>query len=98
MTGRQKLEAEEQRREIIASQGGKCKHCDRPARFIAHKIPKSIANLKKYGAEVIHHRFNMDGVCALPAHNDKSLIGCNPEAERKLVNKIQLDLGWWEKG
>ena len=59
---------------------------------MAHLIAKSKANLKKYGAEIIHHPFNLASVCCVEPCNSAMNIGNNPEAVRELVERIKEDL------
>ena len=47
--------------------------------------------MKKYGPEVIHHRFNLTAVCSLKC-NDAMNIGFNPGKVAELVARIRADL------
>lgn len=74
----------------------RCVHCGKylytaPQRQLAHKIKKSKYNLKKYGAEIIHHPMNMDSTCSLSC-NAKSDLGVKDELIKHLVKKIREDL------
>ena len=69
MKERDKLEAIEKKQKIIAERGFRCEVCGKPVSYqtaqLAHIIEKSKANLKRYGAEIIHHPLNMKVVCSL---------------------------------
>lgn len=60
---------------------------------LAHIIPQTIPNIKKYGRSIIHHTENMKIVCSL-ACNSTVNIGCKPETERQLVIKINNMIIW----
>lgn len=63
MTARDKLEANDRREELFAAALWRCEVCGRPLRAgvpqLAHRITKSKANLRRYGARVIHHPRNL---------------------------------------
>ena len=60
---------------------------------LAHRIPKHVKYVKKYGKSVIHHRFNMALTCA--GCNSRVLIdpATHPVEVAELVEKINKDLG-----
>jgi len=93
MTAIQKLEANEKREELFKKCGYKCAGCGFSIRAfgteqLAHRIPKSVQNLKKYGDEVINHELNLVPVCSLRC-NSRMNIGCKPIEIIKLVDKIR---------
>lgn len=95
MTAAEMLEAEEQKRMIIARQGCKCKVCGRIMTLpqIAHRIPKRKCYLKKYGREVIHHRFNLVAVCCLRCNAAVLLDpATHPIEAGQLIKQIREDL------
>jgi hypothetical protein len=80
------------------TQHGKCDHChkDIPSSKIyeshlAHRIPKSKANLKKYGKDIIHHPLNIPLVCGDNNNkcNNAVLIGEKPIRIMALVAEIK---------
>lgn len=82
--------AAEQKAAIIEAQGGLCAVCGAaPAIFLAHRIPQTKANLRRYGRAVIHHSLNLVGVCSNPACNDRVLIDGKPEEKRRLLAQIR---------
>ena len=91
----EKEAAEEQKRKIWMQQGGRCAECKLPLPWeesqAAHRIPKHKWIIKKYGAEVIHHRFNIKvthcGNC-----NDAVMIMPESVPALKLIKEIQEDL------
>ena len=95
MTDRERDQYVQTFKRIHREQRGRCAYpgCDEPMQFLAHRISKSKAMLKRYGKEVIHHRFNLMGVCRNPEHNDFFNTGQNWILERAIVANIELDLG-----
>jgi len=89
MKERDQLIAEEQKRQIITDYGFACVQCGAPAIFLAHRIAKTKANIRKYGQDVIHHRYNLLPVCSNNGCNDACNIGNNPMASEKLAAKIR---------
>lgn len=90
--------AEELKRKIIQDQDGFCANpeCDNQLDFygppqLAHRVAKSKANLKKYGAKVIHHRLNLAAVCCL---NCNSAMLINPDSlpGHKLIMIIRAEI------
>jgi len=87
MTGREKLEAEEMKRHLI-SLSPMCAVCgEAPSTQLAHRISKSKANIKRYGAQMIHHPLNLVPVCGLRC-NSSVLIDGNPGKKSQLLGKI----------
>ncbi len=59
----------------------------------AHRIPQTKMNLKKYGAEVIHHIKNRVLVCSLKCNSAVLLSpATHPIEAEELVREIQEDL------
>lgn len=89
--------AEEQKERIYCEQRGKCFTCKKPLKWneaqAAHRIHKAKWLLKKYGPEVIHHRFNIrithSGAC-----NDAVMIMPESEPAKQLISEIMEDLKW----
>lgn len=69
MTAREVMEMEDLKREKAVEQDGKCPVCGMYLTYgrpqLAHRIPQTKANIKKYGKAVIHHPDNMVLVCSL---------------------------------
>ena len=91
----EKEAAEEQKRMIHLEQGGLCATCGKPVPIgeaqAAHRIHKAKWLLRKYGPEVIHHRFNIkithSGSC-----NDAVMIIPESLPALKLISDIMEDL------
>lgn len=59
---------------------------------LAHRIPKTKANLKKYGERIINHPINLVLVCSLRC-NDSVLVGAaKPLTQRAIVEEIEKEL------
>ena len=98
LTAREKIEAEDNKIDIIMSQYSQCAHCGQMLTAsepidIAHRIPKYKMYIKKYGWSVINHRFNLRathrGAC-----NDGVLLDpkTHPIEAQQLVKRIMEDL------
>ncbi len=87
MREKDKFDAIEKKEQILAKAGYQCGCCGRPATSLAHRIAKTKSNLKKYGAEVIHHEYNLVAVCESPACNDSVNIGNNPAMVERVVRR-----------
>jgi len=92
MKALEKLEANELKIVLISTRGGMCeiKECREFENLqLAHRIPKTKANLKKYGEKVINHPLNLVVTCA--KHNDSVLMNfaTQPVRVRKLIYRIQ---------
>jgi hypothetical protein len=88
---------EAQKREMIAEQGCCCYVCHKPFSYynmpqFAHRIPKYVSYIKKYGYEVIHHKKNTPITC--PDCNVKVSLNpsSNPIEAQELINEIMEDL------
>lgn len=91
MTGREKLEAEEQKRHMITLYP-RCAVCGiGPSTQLAHRMSQSKANLRKYGKKKVHHHFNLVPVCGLKC-NSAVLIDGNPMLRQVMVTAMTLDL------
>ncbi len=83
---------EEMKRYVFARDGYKCVVCGMPVNIygtaqLAHRIPQTRANLRKYGAAVIHHPLNLASTCSLFC-NSKVDIRNHPKAIQALVEEI----------
>lgn len=92
MTAREKFEIAEKKLLILVERGYQCEICgtiitDNTAQ-LAHRIPQTKANLKKFGPEVIHSAENILVVCSLRC-NSLANIGNKPELIKTLVNFIR---------
>jgi hypothetical protein len=58
---------------------------------LAHRIPQRKHFLRKYGKDVIHHRFNVRAVCSERCNAAVS-IAQQPEEIEELVRQIRADL------
>lgn len=92
MTERKIFEIRELKKQILIDCNYHCEVCEKAINEynaqLAHIIPKTKYNLKKYSSEIIHHRLNMKAVCCL-ACNSSVLIGNNIETEKEIVDKIK---------
>ena len=92
---RAKFAANEMREEIFAAAGYRCEVCGGWLRYgqpqAAHRIAATKANLKKYGAEVIHNRLNLAATCS-SACNASVLIQHKPVRMVRLLELIAEDL------
>ena len=85
---RKDLEVYETKSQVFERDGWKCHYCGKPAPLqLAHRIPQTKRNLKKYGPEVIHHPLNLITTC--DECNDKALVGQNWAEEQSIVEEIQ---------
>lgn len=97
MTEKQYFEIAEKRLDIFNRDNWRCVVCGRSIYAdgsigqLAHMIPKTKANLKKYGEEVIHHHLNLKTVCGLKC-NSAVNMGNKPIQISVLVKRIQNDL------
>jgi 5-methylcytosine-specific restriction endonuclease McrA len=97
VNARDKLEAEDQRQAIFERDEYRCHHCGlsilaHGTPQLAHRIPATKANLKKYGPAVIHHPKNLLSCCSTGICNDSALIGNNPMARDALVAEIRAEI------
>ena len=90
MTPREQLALDDFKAWLFDNGIGYCGYpgCNDPWTQLAHRIPSYKYNLKKYGAQVIHHPLNLMPVCGL-THNDGMMIGKNEQVEHELVCLIR---------
>lgn len=92
MTEREAFNLAETREEVYLRDRGRCRYCGKPVPFpgeLAHRIPQTKANLKKYGPEVIHHPGNLALVCLRSTScNDGMMVGRNKQEEEKVLSSI----------
>jgi hypothetical protein len=94
---RKKLDMQEQRLNIFIRDHWLCRVCGKPIvgndnlPQLAHRIAQTKANLRKYGADVIHHPLNMMSVCSLRC-NSACNIGNRPGEVAELINQIKEEL------
>lgn len=88
MTERQAFNIAVRKIEIMERDNWTCQVCGAPATQLAHRIPQSRMNIRRYGARVIHHPRNLVSVCGLRCNSSVIVHG---EEERALVCEI-LDL------
>jgi len=97
MTDRERLDFSEQKIKLVALAGNRCEVCGSPVgpinAQIAHRIPQGGTNTRKYGKDVIHHRFNLAVTCSLEC-NGKVIVHGLPE--ERLVEQIKADLSQGE--
>ena len=92
LTATEKMDAEELRQKIFERDGWKCAHCGKSVYvhgtpMLCHRIAATKANLKKYGAEIIHHSLNMLSGCSIGICNDSAMVHGTVETE-ELVDQI----------
>lgn len=90
MTEREQLRIAETKKRKLLQEGYRCEVCGEPVTpwtmQLAHRIPKSKMNLRKYGKEVIHHDLNLAVTCSLQCNSAVIIHGID---EQKLVNQIE---------
>ena len=89
-------EIQEQRLEIFQRDHWTCQHCGKHLNHynspqLAHRIPQSKTNIKKYGKSVIHHPDNIKSACCLGCNASLS-IGSNNIQAFNLVRSIEKKL------
>ena len=94
MTDREKLDFAEFKIDFHISKCGRCDVCNLwiplEESHIAHRIPKTKSNLKKYGKGIIHHPLNLALTC--PDCNSAVLINNDPVSKGLLIAKIERAL------
>lgn len=89
---RSRLEVYEERLAIHTRDLGICRSCGRPVGVnsfqVAHRIANTVANRKRYGAEIIDHPLNKATTHAGRC-NDAMNCGFNPEKCREIVEAIR---------
>lgn len=93
MTERDVFNVSELKLQILRTAGNRCEVCGAPIgphnTQLAHRIPQSNANLKKYGPEIVHHRYNLAATCSLECNGKVIVHGAE---EDHLVREIKNDL------
>jgi len=92
VTGKQKLEAEEQRLTLFRAVNWVCPVCGEPLAKngvpqLAHRVPKTQSFLRTWGPEVIHSPLNLVPVCGLGCNSSVSL-GIVGSAGKALLERI----------
>lgn len=64
-----------------------CQRCGEKASQIAHRIAQSTVNKKKYGKDIVHHKYNMVASC--DRCNDYFNIGNIPEKVKRIIELIE---------
>jgi len=89
MTEREVLEVSEMKIKLWSCASGRCEVCGRAISVhdaqLAHRIPQSRMNLRKYGKEIIHHPMNLAVTC--PPCNSAVIVRFLEE--EALVEKIK---------
>lgn len=80
MTDREKFRIGETRERVFARDHWACVVCGAPANQLAHRIPQTKANLRRYGKAVIHHDMNLASVCSLRCNSAVLIHGTEIEA------------------
>ncbi len=88
---RRQFNAEEQRKEIFYRDRYTC-ICEDSIHAngtpqLAHRIPQKKENLRKYGADIIHHPLNMRAVCSLYC-NGRVSVAQNKAGILKVLGNI----------
>lgn len=88
------FESFEIRKKKYIQQNQKCFFCKKELNFmlsqLAHVVPQTKKNIKKYGENKIHHENNMRLVCS---QNCNSKVMCRPDSiiEKNIMNSIKLN-------
>ena len=93
MTERDAFDLDILRQRIFSNALYRCEVCGGPLmRYgtpqLAHRVPKSKANLRKYGATRVHHERNLAPVCSLKCNSAVIVHGI---AETELMASIGGD-------
>jgi len=95
MTDKESFFTGEMKEQLFSDYGWCCGICKKSLLSgvpqLAHRIPQSKRNIKKYGKEVIHHKLNMIPVESLECNAAASIAG-DTIAIELLVNEIKADL------
>lgn len=91
MTDREVLEVSETKIRLWSCESGRCEVCGRAISVtdaqLAHRIPQSRMNLRKYGKTYIHHPFNLAVTCA----DCNSRVIVHGTEEDALIERIRRD-------
>ncbi len=95
---RAKFDANEFRERLFMMANYRCKVCGKWLRGggtpqLAHRIPSTKANIRKYGKDVIHHEKNLVPVCSLRC-NASVLLDNRPTERDALIATILEALGY----
>lgn len=85
MTERESFRISEQKAVLLERDHWTCRVCGQAANQLAHRIPQSKMNIKKYGKHVIHHSLNLVSVCSLRCNSSVIINGLE---EKSLVADI----------
>jgi len=80
----------DQRLQLFERAGWVCEVCGKPLASgqpqLAHRIPKTVTNLRRYGVAVIDHDLNLATACSLRCNSAAIL---HNHEERELVLRIR---------
>ena len=93
MTEREKFDIAETKERIFARDNYTCRAClgsifRHGSPQLAHGISKTKANIKKWGAEVIHSDYNLYSACVLGCNAMLSVGKSNEPAEAERIKKL----------
>lgn len=93
MTEREAFTLDETRRYVYARAGYRCEVCGGLLNVpqLAHRIPQTASNLKRYGKKIIHHPVNLIAACSLRC-NAAVDIRNHPAEIAAIVAKIKEEL------
>jgi 5-methylcytosine-specific restriction endonuclease McrA len=88
---RKDLEIYETKIAVFTRDGWRCQYCGAGGHLqLAHRVPQTKANLRKYGVHVIHHPDNLTTTC--PRCNDRALVGQDKALESEIIAGIEAKL------
>jgi 5-methylcytosine-specific restriction endonuclease McrA len=92
MTERQRFTVAETKERLFKRDMYTCRICGDPIRQhgtpqLAHRIPQTKSNLKRYGKEVIHHDDNLWSVCGLQCNAAALIHGEEIEQLAKAIKE-----------
>jgi transposase-like protein len=92
MTAREKFYVIDLKNNLVEKSNYCCEICGKTVNEnnaqLAHRIPKTLYNIKKYGMKYIHHPLNLKVVCSLYC-NSKVNIGNNIYLEKQIIAEIK---------
>lgn len=94
MTEREKFRIAEAKERIFHRDRYTCRICGGSIMAhgtpqLAHRVPQTVTNIKRYGKRIIHHDDNLWSVCSL-ACNSRALTS-NPEAVAQAIQETVND-------